>query len=555
MNKRCSQILGSLAAASGRFPLVILAAILGFVAAVMCNHTTRPSDLIHYGTRLMLVAGILFPLGVAAGWMGEIRRDWRWMAQGMGLLLAVGVWFVLPMKMEESVHAYRYGAMLCAAIALVSVVPGTVGNARWWKMNIGIIQAIVLAGILSGIVTAGLQLAVLSVEKLFGVKLWSVPLDILSFTAFIVAPLSVIVLLPEGGKDLEEDRTEGFWAGLCQWVLVPLGFIFLGILAAYTALILVQQKLPDGMVAIPVLSLGAYGTAAMLLLQPWREERPWARWFARVYPIAFLIFSILLFVALAQRINAYGVTFGRYFALAFGIWFTLSALVFIRRQEKSSLLVTGLLALMALVSALGPMSAATISLRSQSARLRLLLENPQTDEEKGQIVSGLRFLANNFGLRAVEEVTEPLGLGAKKAPRWTIADLAIQKLGLAMNSLNVTFAWKKGGAIPTEGFRFIYPALQSSGMTCQLGNNEAGEPITVSSRDGALMVFLGNEKIRELLPSAMADLKGVVESEEPLRVPFTVGNREFSLVVLFARVETLERGRRILTTDFLVLEK
>ncbi len=269
MNKRCSQILGSLSVAPGRFPLVILAAILGLVAAVVLNHhTTRSPDLPHYSTRLMLVAGILFPLGVAAGWIGEMRRDWRWIAQGMALLLAVGVWFVLPMGMDESVHVYRYGAMLCAAIALVSVVPGTVGNARWWKMNIGIIQAIVLAGILSMVVTTGLQLAVLSVEKLFGIKLSSVPLDVLSFAAFIVAPLSVIVLLPDGGKDLEENRTEGFWAGLCQWVLVPLGFIFLGILTSYTALMLVQQKLPDGMVAIPMLSLGAYGTAAMLLLQP-----------------------------------------------------------------------------------------------------------------------------------------------------------------------------------------------------------------------------------------------------------------------------------------------
>ncbi len=260
-------------------------------------------------------------------------------------------------------------------------------------------------------------------------------------------------------------------------------------------------------------------------------------------------------MALAQRINAYGVTFGRYFALAFGIWFTLSAIVFIRRQEKSSLLVTGLLALMALVSALGPMSAATVSLRSQSARLKFLLKNSQTDEEKGQIVSGLRFLANNFGLQAVEDVTGPLGLNAKKTPRWTIADLAIQKLGLSMNPSNVTFVWKKGGAIPTEGFRFIYPASPLTDMPCQLGTNEAGESITVSSRDGALVVFSGKEKIRELLPSAMADLKGDVESEEPLRVPFTVGNREFSLVVLFARLHTMEQGRRILTTDFLVLEK
>ena len=555
MQTRWSKLLPSLAAASGRFPLVLLAGLAGLAAALVANHGSGNKDVENQCIRLMLAAGVALPLGVAAGFAGELRRGLRRLALAAGLALTAGVWLALPAEMETFAQTYRYMALLLGAAALASAVPGAAGNAAWWRMNVGMIQAVVLAGILSGIVALGLQLAVFSVEKLFDFELDKLHIDLMSFAAFVVAPLAVITLLPtapnEGGS-----AAPAFWEGLCKWVLVPLGFVFTVILAVYAATILVHWQLPDGMVAMPVLSLGAYGTAALLLLQPWRDGQAWARWFARIYPAAFLVFSVLMFLAIAERIGAYGVTFARYSALAFGLWFAVAAVVFLLRAGKGSLIVAGLLALGSAVAALGPASAATLSLRSQSERLRALLQSPAGEADTSQIRSGLKYLASNFGLAAVEDVTGALGLDSKKVRPWQLPDEAMKKLGLETGRGAIKFAWNGDVPVHTEGFRFVYPAWRNGWTTCELGKNAAGKPLAVKFRSGELAVFAGNEKVRELLPSAMLGAKSDTDAKEPLRVLFSVEGREFCLVVL--RAESVPRdngGLRLHQADYLILEK
>lgn len=554
MTNRWSKVLGALAAASGRFPLVVLAGLGGLAAALVLNHAPGNRDLHNQCAQLMMTVVVALPLGVAAGLAGELFRGWRWLALAAGLAFAIGVWLSLPVEMENSAHAYRYAAILLGAAALASAVPGAAGNAAWWRMNVGMIQAVVLAGILSGIVALGLQLAVFSVEQLFDFVLVKLHIDLLSFAAFVVAPLAVITLLPAAG-DEGAAAAPAFWEGLCKWVLVPLGFVFTAILAVYAATILAHWELPDGMVAMPVLSLGAYGTAALLLLQPWRDGRAWARWFARVYPAAFLVFSVLMFLAIAERIGAYGVTFARYSALAFGLWFAAAAVVFLLRARKGSLIVTGLLALGSAAAALGPASAATLSLRSQSERLRALLQSPAGEADTTQIKDGLKFLASNFGLAAVENVTGPLGLDAEKARPWQLPDEAMKKLGLETGGGTIKIEWSGDGAVSTEGFRLVYPAPQRHGTTCELGKNATGEPLSVKFRSAELAVFAGEEKVRELLPSAMLGAKP--DAAEPLRVPFSVEGREFCLVVLRAvAVPGYDGGHRLNgSLDYLILEK
>ncbi len=554
MTTRWSKVLGSLATASGRFPLVVLAGLAGLAAALVFNHGSGNKDLENHCTRFLLTAITALPLGVAAGLAGDMRRAWRWPALAAGLALTAGVWFVLPVEMETSPHVYRYAALLLGAAALASAVPGAAGNAAWWRMNVGMIQAIVLAGILSGVVALGLQLAVFSVEKLFDFELDKLHIDLMSFAAFVVAPLAVITLLPPAAEE-SAAAASAFWEGLCKWVLVPLGFIFTAILAVYAVTILVRRELPDGMVAMPVLSLGAYGTAALLLLQPWRDERAWARWFVRIYPAAFLVFSVLMFLAIAERIGAYGVTFARYSALAFGLWFAVAALVFLLRAGKGSLVVAGLLALGSVAAALGPASAATLSLRSQSERLRALLLSPAGEADPTQIRSGLKYLASNFGLAAVEDVTGPLGLDAEKARPWQLPDEAMKKLGLETGGGAIKFECSGDVPVPTEGFRFVYPIPRNHWTERDLGKNAAGEPLAVKFRSGELAVFAGDEKVRELLPSAMLGMKSDTDATEPLRVPFSVDGREFCLVVLRAEVATKDGGPRLQQADYLILEK
>jgi hypothetical protein len=240
--------------------------------------------------------------------------------------------------------------------------------------------------------------------------------------------------------------------------------------------------------------------------------------------------------------------------LVSGIWFALAAVIFLLRPRRGSLLITGLLALAAAVAAIGPLSAATLSLRSQTDRLQHLLHDPPSDGQKREARSAVTYLTRTFGLGAVETVTGPLGLDTERTRRWQLADEALKKLGLDTDEGAFKFGWSGAKPIPTGGFRFIH--LVRSGTTCELGKTAKGERLAVHLRTGELAVFAGDEEIRELLPSALAGVKTQTSAEAPLLVPFSADDREFCLVVLRVEMPADQGNSRSLQRlDYLVLEK
>jgi hypothetical protein len=219
------------------------------------------------------------------------------------------------------------------------------------------------------------------------------------------------------------------WARLCQWALVPIGFLFTAILAAYAVRILIECHLPDGMVALPVLTLGCYGLAALWILEPWRNEKAWAKAFSRIFPVAFPLFSILLILSLARRIQEYGFTFDRYVALALSIWIILCCLVVLFRRSASPAFGAALFTAFALVAAFGPLSSREVCLRSQTRILEKLLSN-RSPENDQRICSALSYLAFHYDRSVVERFTGPLPIDKNVKSEKEIGDAAKKKLGI-----------------------------------------------------------------------------------------------------------------------------
>lgn len=552
MTSRLQGVFSSLGEAARRFPLVILAALVGTVAALAANHGHDESE---FWSRIIQFALVGFPLFVGAGYLAELRPRLRWVVMAVALVAWAIIGFRIPQEHAPFVFVYGYLATIVAVLAFASAAPGLGGAATWWRVNVGTVQALAMAFLASGIVEVGLQIAVYSVHALFGLKLDKYHMDAFSLVALLFAPVAVIALLPSAREE-GPLALEGFWRNVGQWVLVPLGFIFIGILAAYAGLILVRWKLPDGLVATPVLALGAYGTAAMLLLEPWRDTRAAARWFGRIYPVAFLLSSILLFVALAERLDAYGITFDRYTALAAGIWFVLAAALFLFRATNSGALIVSVAAAIALVGSVGPLSAGSLSLRSQSARLAALLKESDRSQNSGQIRSGVEFLAENFGMADLEKVTGPLGLDSK-LERWELPREAVKKLGVAEDSSN-HFEWNGRGPVSVAGFSSIRG--DSNGSRCSLGKTKDGAELCVELSGGGPRVTAGGKQIVDLEPAVKSALAAANspsgEVEGPLLVPFSADGREFLLVVREGNWTRGEGGvTDVRSYDYLVLEK
>ena len=533
-----------------RFPLVVVAVILATVCAMAANHWEGHEHFRETLVRIVQLCLLAFPLFVGAAYAGELRPRWRRAVGIAALLVLAGLWFRIPADHAPFGILYGYFGTVLAVLFLAGAVPGLGGGLTWWRINVGAVQALVLAFVASAIVAIGLQIAVYSISELFGLKLDEFHFDAFLIVALLFAPLAVIALLP-AAREQGPLPLEGVWRNLGQWVLVPLGFLFLGIIAAYAGLIFLRRELPDGMVATPVLALGAYGTAAMLLLQPWRESHAAARWFARLYPVAFLLASILLFIALAERLNAYGMTLDRYTALVAGVWFVFAAVVFLRRVANAGGIITAAAMILALAASFGPLSAATLSLRSQTARLKALLAAPDREQNAEQIRSGIGFLAMNFGLESLEKATGPLGLDAK-LKHWELEKEAAKKLGVSDISKG-DFIWNGDAPLAVAGFSALYDSNQD--VNCALGTTEDGQPLRVSFSGGEPRVMAGDKKVVDLLPAIMETLAAGKVADPP-QIPFTADGREFVLVLRRANSAAGDAGvRKVWSYSYFVLEK
>ena len=535
-----------------RFPLVILAGFLGTAAMIFLNHSeSGPAET--FASRIGYAVVFAFPLLVAAVYAGELFSRQRWIFQAAALLAIWAHWQFLDPKKD----GLTFLLVWIAAAGIASAVPGLVANPKsnWWRVNIGGLNALVLSFILTVIVFTGLSLAVQSIKSLFELEIPGLHQDVMAVCGFLVAPLAVVMLLPPARAELD-GKQPGFavWGRLCQWALVPIGFLFTAILAAYAVRILVERQLPDGMVALPVLTLGCYGLAALWLLEPWRGEARWAKAFARVFPVAFPLFSILLFLALAQRIEEYGFTFARYAALALAVWIVLCCLVSLLRRSASPAFAPALLAVFALVAAFGPLSSQEVCLRSQTRHLEKLLAD-RSPENDTRISSSLRYLANNYDLAVVERFTGPLDL-EKDPSKWDITEAARKKLGLPKinydGSIQVAFDWPEERPLSIEGYRLIHGIRCSS---VPLGETASGEKLEIWRKKGELAAFAGTKKLHAFDLSTI-DPETAEKSDAPPGFPWSFEGREFLVVILEAEWnKTSESQRELTSADVVVFEK
>jgi hypothetical protein len=528
-----------------RFPLTIAAAIIATSATIVSIHA-HSDQVAEVCLRISLTMIFGMPLLIAASYASELHPSFRWTYPLAAVIAMTAVSFLVPEKNQfESVYSpwFRFWMLLLMAIALTSVTPGLAGEGshNWWRVNIGWLNAFVLSFIMAVIVQMGLQLALLSVEKLFGLETRYGTLmgrlhgDLFAIGCLLIAPVTALSLFPSANEELNADQP-GFkiWGNLGKWGLIPIGFLFMGILAAYAVKIVIQWKLPNGMVATPVLSLGGYGTLAMLLIRPWREKESWARWFSNIYPVAFLLSSIMLFVSVAVRIDEYGLTFARYSALVAGIWIAVSALILLTRRNQAPILITSLLALMTFLAALGPSSAGNLSFMSQSERLKHLLR--AANHQNQQIASVVRMIVEDFGLADLEKVTGPLGLDSK-LNRWQLAEKALQKMHLSSqeSSIQKNYQCPSDAPIPIAGCTLYWTPTQGWGLNTpiSLGKNDAGKEFILQKSNSGENKLILSVSHREVASKSIDDLdfETARKNGSPLTVSIAGEGRIFLIVI------------------------
>jgi len=367
-----------------RFPLVLVSAATATVAGIiLLDREGPPQPTILWS---FLYGGILgIPLLIALRLTGEKRR-WRpilsWGIQCAGVVLLVIYASTVPRNVPEAPASAVVCLLLFALAAhmLVAVAPWT-GKGEingFWQYNKNLFLRILVALLFAHVLFGGLAFALAALDNLFGMQipgnryeeLW-VLMSILFTTWFFLAGI------PRNLDELEGARE--YPKGLrifTYYILLPIVFVYLAILYAYLAKILISWDWPQGWVSKLILGFAGTGMFSLLLLHPLghQTENIWIRSLIRWFYVVLIPLVVMLFFAVWRRVTEYGMTEGRYLALALGVWLVLTILYFLLRPAKDIKFIPASLCVGILIVSLGPWGALPVSERSQVVRLESLLK-------------------------------------------------------------------------------------------------------------------------------------------------------------------------------------
>lgn len=333
----------------------------------------------------LLAVGPLLALS-ALRLRGAVSSARRWMAAA-GVLLAAAAYAFFVFDPDRGAEGWRGLCAGTASIALGVLLPSLVGAGdtaearrdvfwRWWT---GLLRRAFGVGLYAGALFAALAGAIAAVIGLFELgtpdHLYQ---DLAGAIFFALAPWVVVGGLPRLASGEAPSAVERVWMGRLGrflWGLVML--IYLAILYAYAVKVVATQALPKNLLSPVVLFAAVFGLLGAALLAPLAddgEEAPYVTRLVRLVPALVLPLLPLAAWALLVRQAAYGWTEARYLRMALIVALTLlsawGTYRLVRRRPPLARAVPAVVGVIALLAAIGPWSAQSVSLRSQRARLR-----------------------------------------------------------------------------------------------------------------------------------------------------------------------------------------
>ncbi|WP_114944297.1 DUF4153 domain-containing protein [Microvirga calopogonii] len=355
-----------------RFPFAILAAGLA-TAGILVGDFDRSlmKSLFNDPDDAILALVLSFFTATIMVFASSGQRLWvRVLAEGTGFLIGFSLLFWV--KFGD----YTVPPLFFAFVCFMSVTAGIAarqGMSGFWLANTHLILSLAACLLALGVVLAGGAIVFSVIYTLLGWhsdKLVMILGILVTFFAFPLLWLTLVASVTVKPIDVtQDDILLRAVAVLTDALLIPLMLTFGAIIHLYAIRIVFLGELPKGQIGMIVplfLALG-YGTY-LLASGPHAQFVRFRRLFQRAWLASTLIPLALLTLATAIRVVTYGVTEERYWLILVivgAVFLVMSALV--RRPFDIRLVpLTG--GVLALVAAIGPLSAENVTIYSQSAQ-------------------------------------------------------------------------------------------------------------------------------------------------------------------------------------------
>jgi hypothetical protein len=391
-----------------RFPWTMMAGMVTAFATIM--GTTRSGVREEFWLRIAATAGLGLALTVALTLFAE-ERGWssgrRAALNAGGVLLLVLFYLVWP-GAEQKHEAIRYVQLSAGLHLVVATLPflGRRETGAFWQYNRHLFLGFLRATVFSFVLYFGLVIALIALDKLFGVDVPSrLYARLYIVVVFVINTGIFLAVVPRGLEGLVSDTSyPRVLKVFAQYILTPLVFIYLVMLLAYLVKIVAGGEWPSGWIGWLVTSVAIAGLLGFLLVHPLRDDpgEAWIRTYTRWLFVGLIPAAIVLLVAFWKRVLPYGLTELRLLGVLLGLWLLATAVSYTLRQNAGIRRIPVTLAALLLVTLYGPLSVTSLSVASQGRRLARLVSafrNGQPTEFEAS--AALRFLLEHGARRQI----------------------------------------------------------------------------------------------------------------------------------------------------------
>ena len=354
----------------------------------------------------------------------------------MALLLLICSTF--PNDLPEAFFSQFYILMLSFAICILfSAFIFDKNSLKWWNYLLKTIYLIIISGFFSAVIMVGLSLAVISLDKLFLVKIDNDVYQYLAVFSFVIfAPTYFLsqIQSKSNEKGTETINYPYILKILGLYILLPLISIYTIILYGYLIKIVINWELPNGWVSWLVSILAVSIFVTIIIIHPLYEKKDnkIANYFTRYLPLLLIPLLILMFIGIIRRFSDYGITLNRLLIIILNIWFFAVAIYLIISKSHNPKVILISFSFVSLLSAIGPWSPIYITENKLKNEFQSLLKeinwNNSINYVNNNSLSLIKqyrikdlayYLQNNYGKNSIHYLFSALG---KDADVYTLVD-------------------------------------------------------------------------------------------------------------------------------------
>ena len=397
-----------------RYPVVLVMAILASTGAICMIDTSDQFELYASCLKFTICACLGISLMFAMTMLSQ-RIGKELLLQLAGIAFLIGFYNILPNKKSYFTDDYSYLIVVTGILThlLVSFIPFLEKSKElgFWQYNKNLFVNIFLTAVFTGVLTGGVELAIVAIDKLFDFHFNDKLYANTFFVMAITGSCFIFLLFNEKGlPTLEKDASYPVVLKFfTQFILIPLLLIYAVILYFYSFKILIHWQLPRGWVSYLILAYSMVGILALLLVHPLKEAnaKSWVKIFSKAFYYTIIPLVALLFIAIFTRILEYGYTEPRYFVLLLALWLLSVVIYFISNKKATIKFIPVSLFLFGAFAMIFPyINAFSVARRSQRTELlkvlnqQKLLDNGKinfeqkiTDTIRNEIADKFQFLA------------------------------------------------------------------------------------------------------------------------------------------------------------------